>query len=170
MAILRNSAAVLAHLDPVEGPLDTGPMRLRPLDGDGIPDHLQKLLLFLYLERVGAGTVLFDLMGSFGDGLWAVFQRVTLLDGVGGDHALVLQDIDEVPPYVRATVTTIPPDGGNQPAPQVRISFRVASNAPFTLRPANVPITLVREVTPEHDGNNHHEGPGNEDPNAGGGT
>ena len=152
MSILRNSAILLQRTEATAGPIDSGPRRLRPVDGDGIADHQQRMYLFLFVEKVGQGTVELDLMGSFGDGLWAIFQTIPLTDD-GPSYGLGLIAADEVPPYLRALVRTTAPTVGPNVPPTARVTVRVASNAPFTLAPASVPITTVRAITPQVEGN-----------------
>ena len=144
MGILRNHYSLILRVEPASEDLDSGPVRLRPADGDGIDDGAQRMFGFGYVEQVGLGSVLFQVMGSFGDGVWAVFAERQITDDAV--HALGLDDIDMVPPFLRARVVAQPPDG-SQIKPMFRAAFRLASSAPFRAEPATAPVVVERAVS-----------------------
>lgn len=154
MAILRNSFAALLRTTPSSEDADSGPFRLRPTDGDPTEDASQSMFAFIYCEQQGEGSVTIEVLGSFGDGVWAVFGQRTLT--ADAEHILDLEDIPSIPPYIRARVTALPPEG-SEVKPTFACVFRIASNAPFRAEPANVPVIFERYPTEDlfDDGNNN---------------
>lgn len=141
MAILRNSFAALVRTTPSSEDADSGPFRLRPADGDATEDSAQRIYGFVFAEQQGAGSVLVQVLASFGDGVWAIFGERTLNED--GTYLLGFDDIDSIPPYLRVRVTAQPPDG-SQVKPNFLAAFRIASTAPFRAEPADVPVIVER--------------------------
>ena len=144
MAILRNSFVGLSRTTPASEDMDSGPLRLRPADGDATEDFGQTVFGFIYCEQHGAGSVQLQVLGSFGDGVWMVIGQRTLTE-----EGAYLLEVDKAPffmPVVRARVTSTPPEGSDVKPPFAAV-MRIASNAPFRVNRVDAPVIVERYPT-----------------------
>jgi len=144
MAVIRHHVPVLLRTTFSDEDLASGAMRLRPSDGDGVPDAEQALIAFLFVEQKGPGTVTLTLEASFGDGLWVPFALATL--NADGAYSLDMEEVSPLPPYVRATATATVAEGETD-KPTFAAIVRLGSNASLRAAPANVPELFVRTPT-----------------------
>ena len=160
MAILRNTFAAILRTTPSEVDVDSGAVRLVPVDGDATEDASQRMFGFVFADQQGTGSVRVQLLGSFGDGVWAIYGERTLSGD--GTHMMGFEDFNAIPPYVRARVQAFPPEG-SQERPTFRAVFRFASNAPFRAQPADVPVLVEQypseSIFPSNGGGESEGGP-----------
>jgi hypothetical protein len=128
MPLFRHHHQVINQ--PIVGPPPPEVMvRVKPIDGDAVADHQQNWRTVIALQRVGVGFARVRVFTSYDKVNWFLLNvyessgETTLLEQIGW--------LDAFGPYLKFVVAA----GGNDPAPTLRVSVALASDAAFTVAP-----------------------------------
>ena len=150
MGIFRHSNVMLLRTTPASDDAESVVLGIRPADGDAASDQEQRFFMLVFVDQTGAGSVKFDFLTSFGDGLWALIGTRSL--NAGGTHMLLYKELQGFAPYVKVRVRAQAP-GEEDPKPTFRCIVRLASTGPYRALPATVPDTIERIGTDQNDNN-----------------
>lgn len=144
MGIFRHSTLLMQRVEPGATDLDSGTFVVRPADGDGANDKDQEFVLIVFVDQQGGGSVTFDLLTSFGDGLWVrIAQRRLTQDGA---KLMIARPMEGFAPYIKVRVRAEPPFQSDV-KPTFRAIARLASSGPYKALPATVPNTIEQAST-----------------------
>lgn len=128
MSLLRHNVVLLDQSAPIQVALVGRAYRIRPSDGDTVPDGQQRWWVVLDLTRDSEeGMVTASLSTSF-DGL--TWYPVGSVSTEHGAHVVEAVELPAFAPLVRieTTVDAVPPT--------YRLTARIASDGPFAAAPA----------------------------------
>lgn len=127
MSLLRHHAVLLAQSELVDTLLVGRAFRVRPNDGDPLPDGQQRWWVVVDLAREGQGVVAAVLSTSFDGVAWYPVATVT----TKRQAAVVdVVELDAFAPLVRVEMV------GGPILPPYRVTARLASDGPFAVVPA----------------------------------
>jgi hypothetical protein len=127
MPLLRHNIVLLDQPELVEAPLVGRTLRIKPSDGDAVPDHKQRWWLVVELVREGDAMVSAVVLTSFDGAAWYPIATVP----TRRNPAVV--DLIELPalgPLLRVETR------GQDVLPPHRLTVRLASDGPFSAVPA----------------------------------
>jgi hypothetical protein len=125
MPLFRHHALLLAHEDLTSEALVGPVFRIRPSDGDSLPDRDQHWYVLFDLLREGDGVASASLATSFDGQVWHSVARICARN----PQVVDLVEVPALAPFVRIETAL---QGDNL---QHRVVARLASDGPFTVQP-----------------------------------
>jgi hypothetical protein len=124
--LLRHNVVLLEQNELVSAPLLGTVHRIRPSDGDGVPDGQQRWWVFFDLAREGGGVVVATVSSSFDGTSWVPVAAVSTRRN---SSVVELMAVQAFGPLLRAETK------GEGVLPPHRIEVRLASDGPFAVVP-----------------------------------